>query len=89
MSEKKTISPEQNFFTETKFFTADQFNMEVDKPQPNNKQQRRVFAFLEQVAKETQVSRGKARLDLARKMNERSKLVEKRKKTENSQDSEN
>ena len=63
--------------------------MEVDKPQPNNKQQRRVFAFLEQVAKETQVSRGKARLDLARKMNERSKLVEKRKKTENSQDSEN
>ena len=50
--------------------------MEVDKPQPNNNPQRRVFAFLEQVAKETRVSRGKARLDLARKMNERSRLVE-------------
>ena len=35
--------------------------MEVDNSQ------RRVFAFLEQVAKETRVSRGKARLDLARK----------------------
>ena len=31
------------------------------------------------MAKETRVSRGKARLDLARKMNERSRLVETRK----------
>ena len=54
--------------------------MEVDKPQPNNNPQRRVFTFLEQVAKETHVSKGKARLDLARKMNERSRLVETRKK---------
>ena len=85
--EKKTISQEQIFFTGTKFFTADQFNMEVDKPQPNNNPQRRVFAFLEQVAKETRVSRGKARLDLARKMNERSRLVETRKNRD--KDSEN
>ena len=83
----KTISSEQNFFTGTEFFTANQFNMEVDKPQPNNNPQRRVFAFLEQVAKETRVSRGKARLDLARKMNERSKLVETRKNID--KDSEN
>ena len=85
--EKKTISQEQIFFTGTKFFTADQFNVEVDKPQPNNKPQRRVFAFLEQVEKETRVSRGKARLDLARKMNERSRLVETRKNRD--KDSEN
>ena len=85
----KTISPEQNFFfTGTKFFTADQFNMEVDKPQPNNKPQRRVFAFSEQVAKEIRVSRGKARLDLARKMNEQSRLAETRKKNRD-KDSEN
>ena len=83
----KTVSPEQNFFTGTKFFTADQLNMEVNKPQPNNNPQRRVFAFLEQVAKETRVSRGKARLDLARKMNERSRLVETRKNRD--KDSEN
>ena len=61
--------------------------MEVDKRQPNNNPQRRVFAFLEQVAKETRVSRGKARLDLARKMNERSRLVETRKNRD--KDSEN
>ena len=54
--------------------------MEVDKPQPNNNPRKRVFAFLEQVAMETRVSKGKARLDLARKMNERSRLVEKRRK---------
>ena len=54
--------------------------MEVDKPQPNYNSQRRVFAFLEQVAKETRVSRGKACLDLARKMNEQSELGETRKK---------
>ena len=83
----KTVSPEQTFFTGTKFFTADQFNMEVNKPQPNNNPQRRVFAFLEQVAKETRVSREKARLDLARKMNERSRLVETRKNRD--KDSEN
>ena len=59
--QNKIFSPGQNFFAGTKFFTADQFNMEVDNSQ------RRVFAFLEQVAKETRVSRGKARLDLARK----------------------
>ena len=51
--------------------------MEVDKPQPNNNPRKRVFAFLEQVAKETRVSKGKARFDLARKMNEGSRLVEK------------
>ena len=54
--------------------------MEVDKPQPNNNPRKRVFAFLEQVAMETRVSKGKALLDLARKMNERSRLVEKRRK---------
>ena len=49
--------------------------MEVDNPQ------RIVFAFFGASgrAKETRVSRGKARLDLARKMNERSRLVETRK----------
>ena len=61
--------------------------MEVDKPQPYNNPQRRVFAFLEQVAKETRVPRGKAHLDLAKKMNERSRLVETRKKKD--KDSEN
>ena len=61
--------------------------MEVNKPQPSNNPQRRVFAFLEQVAKETRVSREKARLDLARKMNERSRLVETRKNRD--KDSEN
>ena len=30
------IELDKNYFTKTKFFTADQFNMEVDKPQPNN-----------------------------------------------------
>ena len=53
--------------------------MEVDKPQPNNPR-KRVFAFLEQLAQETRVSKGKAHLDLARKMNERSRLVKTRKK---------
>ena len=32
----KRIELEKNYFPQTKFFTADQFNMEVDKPQPNN-----------------------------------------------------
>ena len=50
--------------------------MEVDKPQPNNNPLKRVSPFLEQVAKETRVPKGKVRLDLARKMNERSRLVE-------------
>ena len=40
----------------------------------------RVFAFLEQLAKETSVSKGKARLDLARKLNERSRHIQKRRK---------
>ena len=40
----------------------------------------RVFAFLEQLAKETSVSKGKARLELARKMNERSRHIQKRRK---------
>ena len=35
------------------------------------------------MAKKTRVSRGKARLDLARKMNERSRLVETRKLAKN------
>ena len=32
----KRIELDKNYFTKTKFFTADQFNMEVDKPQPKN-----------------------------------------------------
>ena len=32
----KRIELDKNYFTQTTFFTADQFNMEVDKPQPNN-----------------------------------------------------
>ena len=40
----------------------------------------RVFAFLEQLAKETSVSKGKARLELARKLNERSRHIQKRRK---------
>ena len=70
----KTISPEQIFSPEQNF------SQRINSIQPNYNPQRRVFAFLEQVAKETRVSRGKARLDLARKMNERSRLVETRKK---------
>ena len=46
----------------------------------NDKPQMRVFAFLEQLAKETSVSKGKARLDLARKLNERSRHIQKRRK---------
>ena len=48
---------------------------------PMNKAKKRVFSFLTLVAKETNVSKGKARLDLARKMNERLRLMKKRKKT--------
>ena len=48
--------------------------MSKDKPQM------RVFAFLEQLAKETSVSKGKARLELARKLNERSRHIQKRRK---------
>ena len=44
------------------------------------KPQMRVFAFLEQLAKETSVSKGKARLELARKLNERSRHIQKRRK---------
>ena len=40
----------------------------------------RVFAFLEQLAKETSVSKGKVRLELARKLNERSRHIQKRRK---------
>ena len=40
----------------------------------------RVFAFLEQLAKETSVSKGKARLELVRKLNERSRHIQKRRK---------
>ena len=32
----KRTELDKNYFTQTTFFTADQFNMEVDKPQPNN-----------------------------------------------------
>ena len=32
----KRIELDKNYFTQTKFFTVDRFNMEVDKPQPNN-----------------------------------------------------
>ena len=32
----KRIELDKNYFSKTKFFTADQFNMEVDKPQPKN-----------------------------------------------------
>ena len=32
----KSFELDKNNFPQTKFFTADQFNMEVDKPQPNN-----------------------------------------------------
>ena len=32
----KRIELDKNYFTQTKFFTADEFNMEVDKPQPKN-----------------------------------------------------
>ena len=31
----KRIELDKNYFTQTKIFTVDQFNMEVDKPQPN------------------------------------------------------
>ena len=48
--------------------------MDVDRPK------NRVFSFLEQVAKETNVSKGKARLELARKLNERSRHIQKRRK---------
>ena len=48
--------------------------MSKDKPQM------RVFAFLEQLAKETSVSKGKARLELVRKLNERSRHIQKRRK---------
>ena len=44
--QNKIFSPGQNFFAGTKFFTADQFNMEVDKPQ------RIVFAFFGASGKE-------------------------------------
>lgn len=45
-----------------------------------NKPQKRVFSFLEQMAKETNVSKGKAPLELVRKMNERSRHIQKRRK---------
>ena len=32
----KRIELDKNYFSKTKFSTADQFNMEVDKPQPKN-----------------------------------------------------
>ena len=32
----KRIELDKNYFTQTKIFTVDQFNMEVDKRQPNN-----------------------------------------------------
>ena len=32
----KRIELDKNYFTQTKIFTVDQFNMEVEKPQPNN-----------------------------------------------------
>ena len=32
----KRIELDKNYFTQTKIFTVDQFNMEVDKPQPND-----------------------------------------------------
>ncbi len=48
--------------------------MDVDKPQ------KCVHSFLEQVAKETTVSKGRARLELARKINERSRHVQRQRK---------
>ena len=48
--------------------------MDVDRPQ------KRIFAFLEKVARETSVSKGKARLELARKLNERTRLCQNRRK---------
>ena len=32
----KRIELDKNYFTQTNLFTAEQINMEVDKPQPNN-----------------------------------------------------
>ena len=48
--------------------------MDVDRPK------KRVFSFLEQMARETNVSKGKARLELARKLNERTRHLQKRRK---------
>ena len=54
--------------------------MDEDKKMDVDISRKRVYSFLEQVAKETNVSKGKARLELARKINERSRQVQKRKK---------
>ena len=58
--------------------------MDVDKPQPLNTTQhtpkQRVSAFLGQMARETSVSKGKARLQLARKLNERTRHLQNRRK---------
>ena len=48
--------------------------MDVDRPK------KRVFQFLEKLARETSVSKGKARLELAKKMNQRLSLLQKRRK---------
>ena len=46
----------------------------------NNQAQRRVHGFLEQLARDTRVFKGKARLELARKINERSRIISKKRK---------
>jgi hypothetical protein len=46
----------------------------------NNVIQNKVTSFLSQLAQETKVSKNKAKIYLARKLNERSKLIQKRKK---------
>lgn len=52
--------------------------MDVDKPSGPRLQ--RAHSFFEQVAKETRVSKGKARLELVRKMNERTRHIQKQRK---------
>jgi DNA-binding transcriptional regulator GbsR (MarR family) len=54
-------------------------SMDVDKPKGVERQpQKRVFEFLEKLAKETKVSKGRARLDLARKLQERLRHIQRR-----------
>ena len=54
-------------------------DMNIDTPSPSIPQ-KRVHAFLEKLAKETSVSKGAARVELARKMNQRTRHIQKRKK---------
>ena len=55
-------------------------DMNVDTPDKPSRciPKKRVYAFLEKLAKETSVSKGKALLEHARKINERTRLIQKR-----------